>query len=106
MEVTVLDRQNIFDIALQEYGKVEAVKTLLSDNGLTFDSFLHPGQVLKVRAFTPELGDKIIYDNYKKEGREVATVNEELELDALPKGWLKIDGGYLLVDGGGRVFVD
>lgn len=38
--------QNIFDIALQEYGTLENVFTLINDNNLTFNSKLEANQEL------------------------------------------------------------
>jgi len=41
--------QNIIDIALQEYGKLEAVETVCLDNGLAYDADLYAGQQLLIR---------------------------------------------------------
>lgn len=46
--VTVLDDQNIFDVASQEYGSVEYVEKLLDDNNLSFDSTLFSGKKLTI----------------------------------------------------------
>lgn len=41
--------QNMIDIAIQEYGKLEAVETVWTDNGLAQDADLYPGQALRIR---------------------------------------------------------
>lgn len=41
--------QNIIDIALQEYGVLEAVYHVCTDNALSYDSLLGAGQILMIR---------------------------------------------------------
>jgi len=67
----VENNQNIFDVALQEFGSLEETFKMLSDNNLTFNSKLQSGQELIIN--NAELGDnnvknfvtlqKITYNN-------------------------------------------
>jgi hypothetical protein len=47
--ITVESGQNIIDIAIQEYGRLEAVETVWTDNNLAQDAELYPGQQLLIR---------------------------------------------------------
>lgn len=44
----VKDDQNIFDVALEKFGTLENVFTLIKDNGLSFNSKLTGGQELTI----------------------------------------------------------
>jgi len=41
--------QSMVDIAMQEYGSVIAVRLIIDDNDLSFDSSLEPGRSLLIR---------------------------------------------------------
>lgn len=50
-KITVLDRQSVWDLAIQEYGAVEGVFLLMADNsgkGLSFETNPRPGLKLKI----------------------------------------------------------
>jgi len=70
-KIKVLNNQSLFDIAVQEYGTVEAVFELAMANGLGITDELNAGQELVVPEsdFTaPE-----IVEYYKKNGLHPAT---------------------------------
>lgn len=46
MKIPILDRQSIFDLALQSYGSIEAVFTLAETNGLKLTEDLTAGQTV------------------------------------------------------------
>lgn len=48
MQNNVLSGQNIWDIALQEFGDIEYVGNLISDNNLSFNSKLQSGQQITI----------------------------------------------------------
>ncbi len=56
MKVTVMAGQTLADIALQEYGTIEAMPHIASANGISLSADLNAGQVLNCP-------DKV-YDNY------------------------------------------
>ena len=47
--ILVESGQNMIDIAIQEYGRLEAVETVWTDNALAQDADLYPGQQLLIR---------------------------------------------------------
>ena len=48
INITVRANQDIFDVCLQEYGTLELLNQLISDNDLNFDGEITQGQVLKI----------------------------------------------------------
>lgn len=46
MEIIVRDKQNIFDIAIQYFGSMEFVSTIINDNGLSWSAPLTQGHTL------------------------------------------------------------
>ena len=56
MKVTVMAGQTLADIALQEYGTIEAMPLIASENGISLSADLLSGQMLDC----PD----VIYDNY------------------------------------------
>jgi predicted Zn-dependent protease len=48
--VVILENQNLIDVALQEYGSVEALTKLCVDNAFSMDSALTPGSKLKINS--------------------------------------------------------
>lgn len=48
INITVRANQDIYDICLQEYGTLELLNQLISDNNLNFDGVITQGQVLKI----------------------------------------------------------
>ncbi|MDP2723212.1 MAG: hypothetical protein Q8O72_10675 [Bacteroidales bacterium] len=69
--VTAYSRQSVFDIAIQEFGSIEAVFDLLVANpGLAFDSMIASGTTLKI---TPAILYKDVVDFYQKYALKPAT---------------------------------
>jgi len=67
-QITALDQQTVFDIALQESGSAEAVFDILADNSsLTLSSELTSGQQLIINQATV---DQSIVDNYTANSRK------------------------------------
>lgn len=98
MIISVGQGQVLEDIAIQQYGTVEAVFILMEDNDLDLDSQLYTGQELVIREEVPALTDtnKEIarYYSEKKLYPNTGISNtEELELyvdaDYLEEGYLE-----------------
>jgi len=67
--------QNLFDIAIQEYGDIEKVYDMLKDNELTsLDLLIAPGELLKIQK-TPTIENPNLM-NYFRGKRMVNTGNE------------------------------
>jgi hypothetical protein len=80
--VIVLPGQNIFGIAIQEYGTVEAVFLLLEDNNYLTDglnSILVPGQELLIKQAPVNAEIVNYYNNNKLKPKTEITNPEELE---------------------------
>ena len=67
--------QNIIDIALQEYGNIEAVRLVIDDNDLSFDSSLEPGRSLNIRK-------DLAYKPNSNESYQDVAVQKRYELDS------------------------
>ncbi len=50
MSYTVIEGQNIYDVALEVYGSAAGAAYLVEDNSLAFDAILDPGTVLVTRS--------------------------------------------------------
>jgi hypothetical protein len=70
MKLTVLDRQSIFDIAIQELGGVEAAFALALENDLSLTDELTTGQPLRI---PPSGGGGGVTNYYKNKGLKPAT---------------------------------
>lgn len=84
--ITALDRQTLFDIALQAYGRAEAAYDIALANDLPLSATLEPGQTLKLPtlAQTPDNG---IVERYSLAGITPATAPSEAQLAQLnPEG--------------------
>lgn len=46
--IAVSPEQNIFDIAIQEYGGIEGIKNIRELNGFSFTQDINPGNKIKV----------------------------------------------------------
>lgn len=69
--VTVLSRQTIYDIAVQEYGSTEGVIQLIKDNPeLNLVNNLYAGQLLKINAGPV---NKLVADYFKSNDLHPAT---------------------------------
>ena len=73
----VLDKQNIFDLVLQQSGGINNVARVLKDNGLNFNDSLIPGAEVIVQAVESEK----IKENYKL--IQFSPNNEELPAEIL-----------------------
>ena len=70
-KIKVLNNQSLFDIAIQEYGTVEAVFDLAMANGLGITDELNAGQELAVPDSDFVIPEIVAY--YKKNGLHPAT---------------------------------
>lgn len=83
---TVKNNQNVFDLALQEFGTLEELFTgVLVPNNIELDKELKPGQ--EVNLNTVGLGNETIKNAIKEQG--LVFTNEEIPLD-LP--WILAEG--------------
>ncbi len=82
--VTVLNNQSLWDIAIQEYGTVEAVFELAQANGLSVTDTLTAGQVLNVPEVDPALTQPEIVDYYRRNGIRPATGETEVADTPVP----------------------
>lgn len=69
--IQVTDGQCLMDIAIQEYGSVEALFDLAKDNGLEVDDDITAGQVLQIRDTLPDTADPDIVEYFTKMGFKV-----------------------------------
>lgn len=92
-KIIVLDRQTLWDIAIQEYGTVEAVFDLLSDNpSLTINTALIAGQQLIISS---PVMNQDVYDYFKKNNlnpvsdvRDVSEITDGAFTDGFSSGFL------------------
>lgn len=69
--VVVIEQQSILDIAIQQYGSVEGVVNLITDNAnLTFNSNITPGLKLVV---SNEAIDTDIVNYFRRKQLKIAT---------------------------------
>lgn len=77
MKIPILDRQSIFDLALQTYGSIEAVFILAETNGLKLTDDLTAGQTVDCAAEKPT--DRITTTYYANRNITPATaISSEL----------------------------
>ena len=62
MIITVRDRQNIFDIAIQYFGDLNFVSIIINDNGLPWSAQLQQGQQLIIN--NQNVGNEEIKGNF------------------------------------------
>ena len=48
-QAIIQDQQNLYDLAVEQYGSADAVFKLIADNGGTLDAALTPGETLEIR---------------------------------------------------------
>jgi hypothetical protein len=75
--ITVQDRQNIVDIAIQEYGSAASVIDLCIDNNLELDVDLEPGMTLQIQDSYPESADGDVADYLKINNIVVISMAED-----------------------------
>lgn len=83
MRVTVRDKQSVFDIALQEFGAIEAAFDIALKNGISVTSKLNAGAVLIMPKNAPETSAVLSF--YKDNSITPAT-DIEIENTTLPSG--------------------
>ena len=71
MEVVVRDGQTLSDVAIQEYGALEAVVQLAADNGLSVSDVPQTGTVLRLHEKTYS---RIVRDYCRAHGVQPATL--------------------------------
>lgn len=91
MKIIVQDSQNVFDIAIQFYGSIEALPLLLEDNGLVPDDVIEKGTELIIQEDI--VFDKTVLAIYKRDGVVVATGSE-----AEGANFLITEDGSFLID--------
>lgn len=86
--ITVMDRQSIWDIAVQEYGSTEGVKQLIIDNPTkcNFETGLEIG--MKLIISLPPINQKV-YDFFKIKKINPSTA---VEVEYEPMDWILTDG--------------
>jgi hypothetical protein len=67
--ITVKDGQNIYDIALQHAGSVEAVGAICNANDIAFDADLIPGNTLMI----PSIDNEQLRNYYRDNEITIAT---------------------------------
>lgn len=81
--ITVVDRQNIVDIAIQCYGSAAAVIDLCIDNNLELDSDLTPGMQLLIQDTYPESADSDVADYLQGNSVVVVSLGDDSPTAAL-----------------------
>lgn len=98
--ITVLERQSVWDIALQEYGSTEGVLQLLTDNPeLNLETSPTPGIKIKIDDSKIINRDNVNY--YIEKG--VKPANDTL---AVNSAILMEDGSFLLNEDGTKLIID
>lgn len=79
--ITVRDRQNLIDLAVQYYGSAAAVIDLCLDNDLELDNELAAGDKILVRDEYPDTAQDDVADYIRSQGIIVATdVRDDLNV--------------------------
>ncbi len=89
MRSTILSRQSLLDIALQEGGSVEAALELAIRNGLSVSDELIPGEGIEVAV--GDIKQKRVVEYYNVHGIRPATAITSDELEETPCGGI----GYM-----------
>ena len=96
-EIIVHNNQSLFDIAVQEYGTVEAVFDLAVANNVSITEMLTAGQVIKVPELPAEQTNREVVDYLRREGIKPATGDTHVNQTQAPDGgsgacsWIVID---------------
>lgn len=84
--ITAIDRQTLFDVALQVYGRAELAYDLALANDLVLSDQVPAGTVLQVPTVSGKT-DAAVVDAYELHGLTPATAASAAEIDALnPEG--------------------
>lgn len=84
MEITVKDRQSLFDIAIQYLGSVEGVWLLAERNNISITDELEDGTILKYDS--TDIIDTKVVERYAQERVSPATDIDDNELNTLLYG--------------------
>lgn len=84
MEITVKDRQSLFDIAIQYLGSVEGVWLLAEKNNISITDALEDGTILKYDS--TDIIDTKVAEHYAQEHLSPATDISEREINTLLYG--------------------
>ena len=84
MEITVKDRQSLFDIAIQYLGSVEGVWLLAEKNNISITDELEDGTILKYDS--TDIIDTKVAEHYAQERVSPATDIDDKELNTLLYG--------------------
>ncbi len=82
--ITSLEGQNLYNIAIQEYGCAEAVSLLREDNNVSLATVIKPGRVLKIRVPVPEIttDNRAVVNRLAAAGVFPATAERVVELQS------------------------
>lgn len=84
--ITAADRQTLFDLALQAYGRAELAFDIALQNGLSLSATLKAGQVLSVPT-ADGMTDEAVTAAYEANGIEPATAPDSETFDSVvPEG--------------------
>lgn len=97
MRVTVLNRQTLLDIALQECGTFESALKVAERNGLNITDDLQPGQTLEI--LPEDIEKKGIVNTLAAGGIKPATAISEGDIKAAPYkgiGYMAIERDFIV----------
>jgi hypothetical protein len=92
--ITVTDRQNLVDIAIQYYGSADAVFDLCVDNGLELDTDLVARQTLLIEDTYPPNANGIVADYLQGNNVVVVSMSEDNPVAALGTN----DGEFIITN--------
>lgn len=96
-QVETYQGQSTLDIALQEYGSLEALFDLLGDNGLTLESLPETGLELEVYTEKAQRPDVVaFYEDYSTGGERPNTGNLPEELKPSGIGYMGIEFDFIV----------
>lgn len=97
------DRQTLFDVAVQVYGKLDGLVMLCQDNNLEFDAIIMPGTKLTIREdlINEPTADENVVNLFVMRGVQVC-IGDEIEDPAI----LLQNNGYPIdQNDGGAIFI-
>jgi len=81
MTITIQQRQNVFDVALQHFGSPEAAFLVAEKLGCSITDELTAG--VEIDFFESEIIDRLIVEHYRKNGIVPATAMVEIGIDLM-----------------------
>lgn len=96
-------RQSLYDIAIQEYGKTDAVVILCQDNNLDYDAELYAGASLLIREdlINEATADVNVVDLFVMRGVQVCTGDDVEDPEIL----LQQNGDPIEQNNGGAIII-